>query len=59
MALFSMPAMIYAVNRLLAKAYRVGDEEKQPDGKRKNSNIKQTFPEDEAPAGRTVQITIR
>lgn len=54
-----MPAMIYAVNRLLAKAYRVGDEEKQPDGKRKNSNIKQTFPEDEAPAGRTVQITIR
>jgi hypothetical protein len=73
MALLSMPALIYAVNHLLFRAYKVrqspeeGDDDDDDDqkgrkkgkgGAQRDNNIRQTYPDNEGP-GRTVQITIR
>jgi hypothetical protein len=67
-AALSMPAMIYAANRLLAHTFRIDPEspvspvaDKGEKGKSapKKANVKKTFPdEDEPKGGRTVQITI-
>jgi hypothetical protein len=65
-AALSMPAMIYAANRLLAHTFRIDPESPvavadkgDKKGSPKKANVKKTFPdEDEPKSGRTVQITI-